>query len=214
MKKIYNHKRGFVAITVLLLLLFVACLQLNPAPSLDTIAKNESLAETDWEMDVDTFFRIVELESTHTSQYQYQILDQSGRIVFEETVLRHYPAAEFIDANTLRVRIGAGTYAFSDRYYDVKRNVVSDVFNTPYDAINQMVISVLPGQEPGTANLIIEEMFNTSIVLLSESIQCYYHAIPILAFQSIGIDENEVTATYFIDADGSTEKAVFVLHGR
>lgn len=93
------------------------------------------------------FYTLVEIEPSNNMKYKYQLLNKNDDTIFEDTTFRLPPSFSFIDNNIIRVRIGAGTNVYNDRFYDILNNKLSEYFLSPYTTLENMAASININQE-------------------------------------------------------------------
>jgi len=139
--------------------------------------------------DRDTFRYITlkELEPTNNLRYKYQLLNNEGKVIFEDTTFRLPPKFYFISENIIRIRISAGTGVYFDKFYDILNEKISDYFYAPYAIFENYVISVQYIQEENDTFLIVQDMFIKNETYLYQKIDIAYSTSPDVHIKSIKI---------------------------
>ena len=106
-------------------------------------------------------FKVYDITKNGQPEYRYEIYNKNGKIVKDETILRVNPNITYISDDTLlSISIGAGTGTFLAQYYDINRDLFSEMFESPalvaYGDVVHMILS------DGFLMLVIRDIFDES----------------------------------------------------
>ena len=90
-------------------------------------------------------FKVYDVTKNNQPEYRYEIYNNTGVTVKNETVWKSYPNIAYInDNNLLSIYIGVGAGTFLVQYYDIEKDLFSKTFESPaiaeYGKIVYMVL--------------------------------------------------------------------------
>ena len=132
--------------------------------------------------------------STSTDTYKQTTLNSGVHL----DILRAYPSIEYVDDTLISITIGVGTGTFITQYYDISRDLFSELYDSP--------IAV------GYGNVVYMEWLNSSLRLVTTNIfdnLAFYKEFE-LDFAPTAIPTNVVIRAEFID---ETTLSIIYLHG-
>ena len=128
--------------------------------------------------------------------YRYEVYNKNGAVVINETV-RSQPHIEYIFENTLLSIIrGVGTNAFLCQYYDIDRDLFSEIFHSPTVADHGNVVYMTISE--GNLKLVVRDIFDESKFYKEFGLDFSPTAVPSNALINADyLDETSLTITYF-----------------
>ena len=106
-------------------------------------------------------FKVYDITKDGQSEYRYEVYNKNGKTVKDETVQRVNPTITYISNNTLlSISIGTGTGTCLAQYYDVNRDLFSEVFESPALAAYGNVVYMTFSD--GLFRLVIRDIYDES----------------------------------------------------
>jgi hypothetical protein len=106
-------------------------------------------------------FKVYDITKNNQPEYRYEIYNNNGVVVKNETAWRTYPHITTLFGDTaLSITQAVGTGTFLTQYYDIGRDLFSEIFETPFTAEHGMVVYVDISE--GDFKLIVRDIFDIS----------------------------------------------------
>jgi len=163
------------------------------------------------EDELQNYYRVFEIEPTNNRNYEYQLINKEGHVVFEDTTFRLPPSFSFIDDKIIKIHIGAGPDVFSDRFFDISNNMVSEPFYAPYMTHKKMVVSILYIPDKANTYFIIQDMFNKNKNYLYEKIDIENTSFPHNSIMNLRFLSNYIVWLKYESSDGSIKSKLYFL---
>ena len=142
-----------------------------------------------------THYVIYEIIDNDEIAYRYEIIGINGDIVKSETTWTYPNIISMFDDAVLSISRGAGTGTFSTQYYDISRDVFSDIFLSPMAEEYGCVVYLDVIND--TIKLVVRDIFDKSMLYKEFEIDFSPTANPIDALKHIEfIDKNTLTIKY------------------
>jgi len=110
-------------------------------------------------LEAERYYKIMEVE---TGEYEYAIFDRSGEMVYSNITYRINPRIYLVDNCLLWIEIGVGTSTTQVRFYDIDNDCLSDWFESPRAAKNNLVV-IMEWSVEGGPVLLIKDIFSNEI---------------------------------------------------
>jgi len=198
----------FIIIICLFGLIFVC---INRESFADSNNPQSITEKQNQEYTLKNYCRVFEIEPTNNINYKYRLISKDGHIVFEDTTFRLPPSFMFINDTIIKIHIGAGPGVFSDRFFDVSNNMVSEPFYVPCMTHQKMVVSIRYIADSGYTYLMIQDMFNQSINYLYEKIDVENTSFPNNSIMNIRFISDYVIWLKYKSLDGSINSKLYFL---
>ena len=156
----------------------------------DVINTNEKI------MYSEKYYMVYDITKDNQPEYRYEILNEKGNIVKNETVWRVCPKIEYLDDNTLiSIEIGVGTGTWLTQYYDVNNDLFSEVFESPaIEKYGKVVFINISEDKP---ILIVRDIFNKTEYFEEFVVDFSPVANPVDALKNVEfLDENTLKISY------------------
>jgi hypothetical protein len=154
-------------------------------------------------------FAVYDITKDNQPEYRYEIYNQKGKTVESITVWKAQPVIRYLDNSTiLSIRTGVGTGTSQHRYYDFRRDIFSEVFESVKLEKNGTIAFMI--WDDGGIKLVIRDIFDESIFYREFEFDFSPVANSADALLQIDfLDENAVKILYLSGVD--YEEAVAVL---
>ena len=165
------------------------------------------------EQDIDKYCKLIELEDAKNKQYNYQLINANGEILYEDTTIRLAPEFSFINDTIIKIKVSAGTNVYYDKYFDVVTNRISEYFYAPYYAYDEVVVSVHYVPEEDDTFLIVQDMFDLDKIYIKEQIDFTNRMFP--EYSVVGlefINDYELRIEYECGESSKIEEKLFVIY--
>lgn len=112
-------------------------------------------------MDSGKNFKVFDISSNNNPEYRYEIYDNHGNIVKSEIAFRVEPKITYsADRTLLSIQIGGGTGVFLTQYYDILKDLFSEIYDSPFAVKNRKVAYMELSN--GNLELVVRDIFDKS----------------------------------------------------
>ena len=192
-----------------LIVFLISILIISIAPN---IIKAEYNEKEDTDFDITKYYKLVELEPTANRKYQYQLLNDAGAVIYEDTTFRLPPEFSIVEGSIVKVRTSAGTGVYFDMFYSFSDNKISEFFYTPYATFGEYVVSIQYIQEEDDTFIFVKDMFDSTRTYLSCRIDVSNQSFPNSSIHSIELRPNDVLyVSYEAQEDDILVEKLYVL---
>ena len=159
----------------------------------------------------ETNFKIYEIAADAQSEYRYEIYDKNGDVVKNEITSRYPNICYMHDGTLLSINIGVGTGISLTQFYDINRNIFSELFFSVVSEGQGNIIHMTVLDD--TIRLVVRDIFDKSKLYKEFELDFSPVANPVDAIISVDfLDENVFEISYLSGEDYIAKTRVFEIN--
>lgn len=141
-------------------------------------------------------FQIYEYKDTINKHF-YRILDSDGNTVISETTTRPL-SISMIEDNIIDISISFGSGVCQHQYYDIDKNILSDVFFDVFATSGELIVHMDVSKENAMENriLVIRNIFDKEALFVEYKLDFSNYVIPIEKIEFL-TNSNALEITYY-----------------
>jgi hypothetical protein len=155
-------------------------------------------------------FKVYDITVDRQLEYRYEIYNNDGILVKNERVWPFPSIATICDNTILSITRGVGTGTFQTQYYDIERDLFSEIFEMPFAAEHGMVVYAdIVG---GGFILVVRDIFDASNFYKEFELDFSPTAIPAnVVYHVEFLDSKRLLLTYLSGVEHDERTAILNL---